>query len=174
MQTTTIQSKIYEIRGIKVMLDFDLASLYQVPTKSLNLAVKRNLRRFPEDFMFQLEKTEWESLRFQFETSKSRGGRRYLPYVFTEQGVSMLSSIINSDIAIDMNIKIMRTFVYMRQFALSHLELSMKLKELEEKYDQKFNDITYAIEFLLQRDQKKSEQNDRKRIGYKLESESSK
>ena len=95
------------------MLDQDLAEMYQVETKSLNLSIKRNMRRFPPDFMFQLTKEEWNSLRLQFETSK-RGGRRYMPYVFTEQGIAMLSGLLNSDIAIDVNIKIMRAFVAMR------------------------------------------------------------
>src|SRR3989442_273951 len=119
MQLQVIQKKIYEIRGQKVMLDFDLAELYKVLTKSLNLAVKRKLKRFPADFMFQLTQKEWESLRLQIETSK-RGGRRYLPYAFTEQGVAMLSGILNSDKAINVNIAIMRAFVFIRQYALSH------------------------------------------------------
>ena len=92
MELTLIQSKIYEIRGLKVMLDFDLAEMYQVETKSLNLSVKRNMKRFPSDFMFQLTKDEWDNLRLQIETSK-RGGRRYLPYAFTEQGLAMLSGL---------------------------------------------------------------------------------
>ena len=103
MKPKIIEQKIFEIRGQKVMLDFDLAALYEVPTKSLNLAVKRNLKRFPFDFMFQLTDAEWESLRFQIETS-NRGGRRYIPYAFTEQGVAMLSGILNSEKAIQINI----------------------------------------------------------------------
>jgi hypothetical protein len=96
MELSVIQSKIYEIRRVKVILDFDLAEMYQVETKSLNLSVKRNTKRFPSDFMFHLTKEEWDSLRFQFETSK-HGGRRYMPYAFTEQGVAMLSGLLNSD-----------------------------------------------------------------------------
>ena len=114
LHASYIQEKIYEIRGLKVMLDFDLAHLYFVETKNLNLSVKRNLKRFPNDFMFQLTVEEWQSLRLQFETSK-RGGRRYLPYAFTEQGVAMLSGLLNSDIAIEMNIAIMRAFIAMRK-----------------------------------------------------------
>lgn len=149
------------------MLDHDLAELYEVQTKNLNLAVKRNLKRFPGDFMFQLTKTEWESLRFQFATSKSRGGTRYLPYAFTEQGVSMLSGILTSDKAIDVNISIMRAFVFIRQYALSHKDLTLKLQELESKYDKQFKDVYEAITFLLQKDMQYTEQKQRKRIGYK-------
>ncbi len=151
------------------MLDYDLAQLYQVPTKSLNLAVKRNLRRFPEDFRFQLSKPEWESLRFQFETLESGRGKfpKYLPYAFTEQGLAMLSGILNSAIAIEMNISIMRAFVIMRQFALSHKELSDKLAELEKLYKRQFKDIAEAINYLLQKDQQQTNQHNRKKIGYK-------
>ena len=112
IELSIIQS-IHEIRGVRVMLDFDLAYKYQVETKSLNLSVKRNLRRFPPDFMFQLTADEWNNLRLQNETSK-RGGRRYLPYAFTEQGVAMLSGLLNSDTAIDTNIVIMRAVVLLR------------------------------------------------------------
>jgi hypothetical protein len=129
MELSIIQSKIYEIRGLRVMLDFDLAEMYQVETKSLNLSVKRNMRRFPSDFMFQLTKDEWDNLRLQFETSK-RGGRRYLPYAFTEQGVSMLSGLLNSDIAIEVNISVMRAFVAIRSYLLSQSVLSVEIREL--------------------------------------------
>jgi hypothetical protein len=129
MELSIIQSKIYEIRGLRVMLDFDLAEMYQVETKSLNLSVKRNMRRFPSDFMFQLTKDEWDNLRLQFETSK-RGGRRYLSYAFTEQGVSMLSGLLNSDIAIEVNISIMRAFVAIRSYLLSQSVLSVEIREL--------------------------------------------
>ncbi|MDO8930683.1 MAG: ORF6N domain-containing protein, partial [Bacteroidota bacterium] len=120
MQLEKIQTKIYEIRGQKIMLDSDLAELYEVETKNLNLAVKRNLKRFPPDFMFQLAKSEWDILRLQIETSKGRGGTRYMPYAFTEQGVAMLSGVLNSEKAIEVNISIMRAFVFVRQYALSH------------------------------------------------------
>ena len=117
----TVQNMIYEIRGQKVMLDQDLAELYEVPTYRLNEAVKRNIKRFPEDFMFQLTEDEWKKyLRSQFAISKNnQGGRRYTPYVFTEQGVSMLSSVINSEHAIEVNISIMRAFVKLRHFVHS-------------------------------------------------------
>jgi hypothetical protein len=167
MQLQKIEAKIYEVRGQKVMLDFDLAELYEVQTKNLNLAVKRNLKRFPNDFMFQLDSTEWESLRLQIETSKGRGGTRYLPYAFTEQGVAMLSGILNSEKAIDVNIIIMRAFVFMRQYALTHKDLTAKLQELENKYDKQFKDVYEAINFLLQKDKMEIKQKQRTRIGFK-------
>lgn len=128
-----IERKIYLIRGHKVMLDSDLAELYQVETFNLNKAVKRNLNRFPEDFMFRLTKEETESLTFQIGMSKptTRGGRRSLPYVFAEQGVAMLSSVLNSDRAIAVNIAIMRAFVRFRQYLATHQELARKLEDVE-------------------------------------------
>lgn len=167
MQIEKIQTKIYEIRGQKVMLDFDLAELYEVQTKNLNLAVKRNINRFPTDFMFQLTDPEWKSLRLQIVTSNSRGGTRYLPYAFSEQGLAMLSGILNSDKAIAVNIAIMRAFVFMRQYALTHKDLTEKLLELENRYDKQFNDVYDAINFLLQKDKQEKEQKQRKRIGFK-------
>ena len=144
MELALIQSKIYEIRGYKIMLDFDLAALYKVETKSLNLSVKRNMKRFPSDFMFQITVNEWEDLRFQFETSK-RGGRRYLPYAFTEQGVAMLSGLLNSDVAIAVNIIIMRAFVAIRQLVLFPPENELKklqyeVKELKQYVEEVFAD----------------------------------
>ena len=123
-----IEKAIYLIRGEKVMLDRDLALLYGVETKMLNRAVKRNLKRFPSDFMFQLTADETDILRYQIGTSKKgRGGRRYLPYVFTEQGVAMLSSVLNSERAVLVNIEIMRAFVKLRQMLASNAELSRRL-----------------------------------------------
>ena len=130
-----IQNLIYEIRGIKVMLDSDLAKLYGVETKRLNEAVKRNIARFPKHYMFQLTEEEFYSLRSQIATSKEgKGGRRYMPYVFSEQGVAMLSSVLNSEIAIQINIKIVDTFVAMRHFALENKELTKHLNELEQYF----------------------------------------
>ena len=126
-----VKNLIYEIRGYKVMLDSDLAELYEVSTKRLNEAVKRNLARFPKHYMFQLTTEEFESLRSQFATSnKTRGGRRYMPYVFTEQGVAMLSSVLNSEKAIQINIKIIDTFVQMRQWALDNKELTKRVADI--------------------------------------------
>ena len=138
-----IASKISVMRGKKVMLDSDLADLYGVLTKNLNLQVKRNLKRFPEDFMFQL--TPEESLRLHSATSK-RGGRRFLPYVFTEQGVAMLSGVLSSDRAIEVNIAIRRAFVKLREILLTHKELATKLEELEKKYQMHESDIQIIFE----------------------------
>ncbi|HYW47641.1 MAG TPA: ORF6N domain-containing protein [Bryobacteraceae bacterium] len=127
-----IERRIYVIRGQKVMLDSDLAELYQVPTKRLNEAVRRNRNRFPEDFMFQLTTEEAENSRSQFATSSSGyGGRRYLPYAFTEHGVAMLSSVLRSDRAVQMNILIVRAFVKLRELLASHKELARKIDQLE-------------------------------------------
>lgn len=134
-----IKNKIYLIRGYRVMLDSDLAGLYGVETKNLNLQVRRNMRRFPADFMFQLNKEE--TLRLQFATSRW-GGKRYLPYVFTEQGVAMLSSVLNSERAIEVNIVIMRAFVRMREILMTHKDLAAKITALELKY--KNHDIRFS------------------------------
>ena len=167
-EITNIQTKIYEIRGQKVMLDFDLAELYEVETKVLNQAVKRNIKRFPEDFMFRITQEEWMSMRSQIVTAYPiKRNVLATPYAFTEQGVAMLSGIINSVKAIDVNISIMRVFVMVRQFALSNKDLTSKLLELESKYDQQFKDVYDAINFLLQQDNQATAQKQRKRIGYK-------
>lgn len=169
MQIEKIQTKIYEIRGQKVMLDFDLADLYETETKYLKRAVKANIKRFPPDFMFELTKLEYDSLRCNFSTLESRGRgqhSKYLPFAFTEQGVAMLSGILNSEKAIGVNVAIMRAFVFMRQYALTHKDLTEKLQELENKYDKQFKDVYEAISFLLQKDNQETEQKQRKRIGY--------
>ena len=125
----TIENRIFTIRGLKVMIDKDLAELYGVETKRLNEAVKRNIKRFPEDFMFQLSKDEWENLKSQFATS-SWGGIRKLPYVFTEHGVTMLASILNSEKAIDVNIQIVRVFIRLRQYAMLQASRNAEIEEL--------------------------------------------
>ena len=145
-----IEKAIYLIRGEKVMLDRDLAGVYGVETKVLNRAVKRNLQRFPLDFMFQLTGEEVDFLRCQIGTSnKGRGGRRYLPYVFTEQGVAMLSSVLNSERAILVNIEIMRAFVKLREMLASNSELARRLDELESRYDKQFRVVFDAIRHLM-------------------------
>ena len=128
-----IENKIFIIRGQKVMLDKDLAQLYEVETKVLNQSVKRNIERFPNEFMFQLTKEEWLNLKSQFVTSK-RGGQRYAPYAFTEHGVAMLSSVLNSKRAIAINIQIIQTFIKIKEFTLSHNELSQRVGELEKYF----------------------------------------
>ncbi len=146
-----IQSRIYFLRGRKVMLDSDLAELYKVPAKQLNRQVKRNIERFPEDFMFQLTPNEEDRLRCQFGTSNAgRGGRRYLPYMFTEQGVAMLSSILRSKKAIQVNIQIMRVFTKLRQMLEAHKDLREKIEAMEKKYDHQFKMVFDALRELLE------------------------
>jgi hypothetical protein len=166
MELQLIQSKIFEIRGCKVMLDFDLAELYSTDTKYIKRAVRSNVRRFPSDFMFEITKEEWEVLRCSFSTSNRRGGIRYMPFAFTEQGVSMLSSVLNSEKAIDVNISIMRAFVFFRQYALTHKDLTDKIKELENLYNKKFDDVYEALDYLLQKDKNETDQKERKRVGF--------
>ncbi len=170
MEIQTIQTKLYEIRGQKIMLDFDLAILYGIETKVLKQAVRRNYNRFPIDFMFELTSDELSNLRSQSVTSSlGWGGRRYKSFAFTEQGVAMLASILNSPKAIEVNIAIVRAFVFIRQYALSHKDLTDKLRKLESRYKRKFKDISAAIQFLLQKDQLETSQKERKRIGFKTE-----
>ena len=144
-----IEQRIFVIRSHRVMLDVHLAELYQVRTKILNRAVKRNCDRFPQDFMFRLSLEEFENLRFHFGTSSLWGGRRYLPYAFTEQGVAMLSSVLRSKRAVRVNIEIMRAFVRLRQWLLTHEELARKLDALEKKYDAQFKVVFDAIRELM-------------------------
>ena len=151
MEVQTIQNKIYEVRGYKVMLDNDLAALYGIETKRLKESVKRNLKRFPPDFLIKLKKTEFQSLRSQIATS-NRGGTRYLPYAFTEQGVAMLASILNSPKAIKVNIAIVRAFVLMRYLSFSNAEIRDKLRILEQTYNKKFKDIDSALLYLMRKD----------------------
>ena len=146
-----IGSRILTVRGQNVMVDSDLAELYGVETKTLNRSVSRNLDRFPEDFMFSLTAEEVQSLRYQFGTSNTgRGGRRTLPYAFTEQGVAMLSSVLRSERAVAVNIAIMRAFVGLRRMLLSHQELAWKLVEMESKYDAQFQAVFDAIRQLIE------------------------
>lgn len=181
----SIQNRIYEIRGLRVMLDKDLAALYDVETKVFNQAVKRNIDRFPADFMFQLTKPEWESLRFQAKAiEKSAPSRsqivtlntgrgynlKYLPYAFTEQGVAMLSSVLRSSQAIQMNIAIMRAFVELRKILLDQSEVKLQLKQLKERvgsHDVQLSEIYQALENLLDEKVGQRKWEDRERIGFK-------
>ncbi|MFH1959507.1 MAG: ORF6N domain-containing protein [Patescibacteria group bacterium] len=149
----SIQNRIYTIRGTQVMLDRDLAELYQVSTSRLNEQVKRNLERFPKEFKFQLTRKEFENLRSQFATSKLHGGRRYLPYVFTEQGVAMLSSVLNSKVAVKISIQIMQAFVHMRKFLIENANIFNRLDSVEQKQlnyqlksDKRFEKLFKALE----------------------------
>lgn len=144
-----IKNLIYHIRGKAVMLDSDLAVLYKVPTSRLNEAVKRNIRRFPEDFMFQLTTEEFKNLMSQIAISSSHGGRRKLPLAFTVQGVAMLSGILNSEIAIDVNINIMRAFAQIRRLGMSIVDLKRKIDTMERKYDHNFKIVFDAIRQLI-------------------------
>jgi ORF6N domain len=146
----TIHKKILLIRGQKVLLDRHLAELYGVPTMRLNEAVKRNGRRFPADFMFQLTEQENEALISHFAISKGRGGHRKLPYVFTEQGVAMLSSVLNSDRAMDVNIAIMRAFVSLRELLSTHKDFARKLQDLERKYESHDKQIKAVFDAIRQ------------------------
>ena len=151
-----IANRIFFIRGKKVLLDFDLARLYGVETRSLNQAVRRNLDRFPPDFMFQLTHDETEILRSQIVIS-SWGGGRYLPYAFTEQGVAMLSSVLKSKKAIEVNIQIMRIFTKLREMMIDHKDLRQKIQQMERKYDNQFRIVFDAVKQLLERLEGKKE-----------------
>ena len=187
MELQVIQNKIYEIRGQKVMLDFDLAELYGSDTKRLKEAVRRNLKRFPCDFMFELTKEEFESLRSQIASSNKRGGTRYMPFAFTEQGVAMLSSVLNSEAAIEINISIMRAFVTVRQYLSSVNnttkeieELKQRMKMLEEGNEdtiaavndlsedtrKELDDIYLALSQLADKQKQINQQRERKPIGF--------
>ena len=148
------------------MLDVDLAEMYEVETKRLKESVKRNITRFPSDFMFTLTQKEFQGLRSQIATS-NRGGTRYLPSAFTEQGVAMLSSILNSEKAIDVNIAIIRTFVLVKQSVLDYKDLSENLKKLERKSNKNFKEIFTALNYLITKKQEEKTLKDRKRIGFK-------
>jgi RNA binding exosome subunit len=182
----SIQNRIYEIRGERVLLDFDLAALYEVPTKVLNQAVKRNIKRFPKDFMFRLTSDEWRemwsqivttseeqtSMRSQFVTaSQSKRNTKTTPYAFTEQGVAMLSGILNSDKAIAMNIAIMRAFVEIRRILIQETDLRIQLNQIRERlgeHDTQLNAIYEAMENLLDEKAAQKKFEERKRIGFKI------
>ena len=187
MEIQIIQNKIHEIRGRQVMLDFDLAALYGIETKVLKQAVKRNIRRFPSDFMFVLNKEEFDCLRSQIVTSNKRGGTRYMPFAFTEQGVAMLSSVLNSEVAIEINISIMRAFVTVRQYlsiANNQIkeieELKQRMKALEEGTEdtiaaindlsedtrKELDDIYIALTQLADKQKQITQKNERKPIGF--------
>jgi phage regulator Rha-like protein len=171
MQITVIQQRIYEVRGQKVMLDFDLAELYDVETKRLKEAVRRNKVRFPVDFMFQLTKKEFDSLRSQIATSNKRGGTRYMPFAFTEQGVGMLSAVLNSGKAVQMHIAIVRAFVALKEFALNYKDLAGQIHAIRKtvtSHSEQLNQIYDAIENMLEeKEEKKRSWNERERIGFK-------
>ncbi len=155
--------KIYYVRGKKVMFDKDLAKLYEVETKAMNRATKRNIERFPADFMFQLNEKEFENLRCHFGTS-SYGGRRYFPFVFTEQGVVMLSAVLKSKRAVQASIQIARVFVQLREMLLTHKELREKIEKMEKNYDKKFKAVFDVIIRFMKND---PQDNEMKVIGFR-------
>ena len=165
--TEIISEKIYIIRDLKVMIDVDLANLYDVETKRLNEQVKRNISRFPDDFMFKLTKKEFEDLRSQNATFKLKA-RNYLPYVFTEQGVAMLSSVLNSERAIKINIAIMRTFIQLRQLIDTNKELALKIEQIEKHLIERLDDHEHAIKKIYDiiQDMKKIEIPKKRQIGF--------
>ena len=171
-QLEVIQQKIYEARGKKIMLDFDLAELYEVETKVLNQAVKRNKDRFPQDFMFRLSKEEWGFLRSQFVTLEKGKGKypKYLPNAFTEHGLTMMASVLKSAIAIKMNIAIVRAFVALKQMAVNYREIADKISELRSRIDEhdiQLNQIYDALENLLNEKVSQKKWEERERIGFK-------
>lgn len=162
VQYEAIERRILLIRGQKVMLDSHLAELYEVETKALLRAVKRNAERFPADFMFVLTEAEFANLRCQFGTSREWGGRRYLPHAFTEQGVAMLSSVLHSPRAVQVNIEIMRAFVRLKQMLATHADLARKLTSLEKRYDDQFKVVFDALRALMAQPEKRK----KKPIGF--------
>ncbi|MEN9302432.1 MAG: hypothetical protein RL264_861 [Bacteroidota bacterium] len=168
MELELTKRNILEIRGKKVILDYELAKIYEVETRVLKQAVRRKIERFPSDFMFELTNEEWQFQRSQFVMLDGGKGKhpKYLPFGFTEQGVAMLSAVLNSQKAIETSIHIMRAFVLLRQFALTYQELSEQLLALEQRHDQKFNDIEEVLNYLLQKDTRLKSQEERKRLGY--------
>ena len=169
--TDFIASKIHFLKGEKVLFDFDLAVLYGVELRALNQAVRRNLRRFPEDFMLEFTMGEWTALRSQFVILENGRGKysKYPPLAFTEQGVAMLSSVLRSNRAIEANIVIMRTFVALRKWMQSNKELASKIRQLENKYDSQFKDVFDAIRQLIRSESKKM-----RPIGFRVVSKSEK
>ncbi|MFH1005360.1 MAG: ORF6N domain-containing protein [Bacteroidota bacterium] len=166
MQLQIIQRKIYEIRGQKVILDYDIATLYETETRLLKRAVRRNLDRFPDDFMFQITKQEWQELIPNWDNLPERFSPS-TPFAFTEQGVAMLSSVLKSKKAVEVNIYIMRAFVFIRQYALTHKDLTEKLKKLERKYNHQFRNVYEALNYLIKKDKQETIYRKRKRIGFK-------
>jgi hypothetical protein len=168
MELEIINQKIYTVRNVKIMLDRDLAELYEVETRVLNQAVKRNIELFPSDFMFQLNKEELENMSSQIVmTSKTKRPNSALPFAFTEHGVAMLSNVLKSKQARLISVEIVRAFIALKKFALSNQELILRLNEIEIKYNQKFSDIHQALNYLIQKDKKSISQKQREKIGFK-------
>jgi hypothetical protein len=167
MQPNVIQKRIHQVRGYNVMLDFDLAELYDVETRVLNQAVKRNIDIFPHDFMFELTTKEWEIMSSQIVmTYPVKRPKSAIPKVFTEHGVAMLSNVLKSKKARHTSVAIIRAFIAMKYFVINYTEIEEKLKLLEEKYNKQFRDVYEALNFLLNKNKLEQEQNERRRIGF--------
>jgi hypothetical protein len=165
-----IQRKIYDFKGQKIMFDFDLSEMYEVETRTLKQAVRRNITRFPGDFLIKLSMKEWKELITICDNlPETVKFSPVPPFAFTEQGVAMISSVINSDKAILINIAIMRAFVFIRQYSLTHKDLTEKLDELEKTYNMRFQDIYAAINYLMEKDKETRELPNRRRIGFRQE-----
>lgn len=171
MYLKNIQNRIYELRGQKIMMDFDLAELYEVETRILNQSVKRNNDLFPTDFMFRLTKEEWEIMRSQIvmASEQQKRNKNVTPYAFTEHGVTMLANVLKSKKARQTSISIVRAFIALKEFVLNYDQLSDKIKEMEKTYNKQFKDVYDAINYLIQKDKKSVEQKERKRIWFKEE-----
>ena len=168
MELAIINQKIYTVRNVKIMLEKDLAALYEVETRVLNQTVKRNIELFPSDFMFQLTKEELESMSSQIVmTSKTKRPNSALPFAFTEHGVAMLSNVLKSKQARLISVEIVRAFIALKKYALSNQELILRLNEIEIKYNQKFSDIHQALNYLIQKDKKSISQTQRDKIRFK-------
>jgi len=165
MELTLIQQKIYEVRGLKVMLDFDLAELFEVETRKLKQNVRRNMDRFPEDFMIALKASEWKDLRSQFVILENKS--KYNPFAFTEHGVTMLASVLRSERAVLMNIAIVRAFIAMRAMAMHYKELAAKIIAMEEKYDGQSTEVFDALRYLMAEKNSEIDWASRERIGFK-------
>ena len=165
MELSIIQEKIYEVRGLKVMLDFDLSELFGVETRSLKQNVRRNVDRFPEDFMIELTLSEWKDLRSQFVILKNKS--KYKPFAFTEHGVTMLASVLRSERAVQMNIAIVRAFIAMRAMAMHYKELASRIVAMEGKYDGQFDEVFEALRYLMAEKDSEKDWASRERIGFK-------
>jgi hypothetical protein len=169
MELLVIQKKIFEIRGQRVMLDFDLAELYDVETRALNQAVKRNVDIFPDDFMFSLTRKEWKIMSSQIVMTYSvKRPKSSPPLAFTEYGVAMLANVLKSKKARQTSVAIVRAFIALKDFALHYKQLGLKLSVLEKKYNRQFKDVYEAINYLMQKDEQETKQKKRKKIGFKL------
>ncbi len=173
METQGIHKRIYEIKGQRVMFDFDLAALYDVETRALNQAVKRNKDLFPADFMFRVSPSEWQVMSSQFVTTSSTRPKIAPPFAFTEHGVAMLANVLKSKKARKTSIAIVRAFIALKEYALSHKELTARLHELEDRFNKRFKDVSEAINYLLQKEKQEEKYRHRTQVGFKIQKKNS-